>query len=128
MVIKLAEIVDLESSGNSKNFKPIVINSLDPCFCKTNLADELTGGFKVVFKIFEFMFARPAEEGSRLLVKATTAGRGTHGRYMRAGFLQEYHSVITSDQEVERREYTWKQVGKKLEELQPGVLTALSVA
>jgi hypothetical protein len=48
----------------------MVINCFDACFCKTELAGGLTGVLEVIFKIFEWMFARPAEEVSRLVVVA----------------------------------------------------------
>jgi retinol dehydrogenase 12 len=122
VIIKLASIVDPITNDKSQDSNSIVINSLDPCFCKTGLAGELTGGFKVVFKLFEFMFARPAEEGSRLVVTAASAGRQTHGGYMRAGALQKYAPFITSEDGDAKSNTTWKQLGRKLEELQPDIL------
>ena len=117
MIIKLASIIDPIANGKSRDSNPIVINSLDPCFCKTDLASEATGLFKVGFKIFEFLFARTAEEGSRLVVTAATAGRQTHGGYMRAGALQKYAPFITSEDGIEKSDYIWEQLGRKLEQL-----------
>ncbi|KAK9326964.1 hypothetical protein V1520DRAFT_387841 [Lipomyces starkeyi] len=121
-IIKLASIVDPITNDKSRDSNPIVINSLDPCFCKTGLAGELTGVFKAVFKSFEFLFARSAEEGSRLVVAAASAGRQTHGLYMRAGALQKYAPFITSRDGVKKSNYIWEQLGRKLEQLQPGIL------
>lgn len=118
-VIKLSAAVDPVETSEPN---PIVINSLDPCFCKTGLASELTGVIKVFFKIFETIAARSSEEGSRLVVQAASAGRQTHGLYMRAGAVQKYAPVVQDEQ---RASYVWEQLSKKLEELQPGVLQSI---
>jgi hypothetical protein len=111
-IIKLASMVD----------DPIVINSLDPCFCKTGLGGDSSGSAKAARAIFASLFARTAEEGSRLIVKAASAGRETHGGYMRAGKLQAYAPMITSAEGVKRSEHVWKALCSKLEALQPGVM------
>jgi retinol dehydrogenase-12 len=121
-IIKLAAIVDPATNDKSQDSNSIVINSLDPCFCKTGLAGELTRGFKAIYKFFEFIFARPAEEGARLVVTAAAAGRQTHGGYMRAGALQAYAPFITSEDCVNKSNHVWEQLGRKLEQLQPGWL------
>jgi retinol dehydrogenase 12 len=125
VIIKVASIIDPITNDKSQDLNPIVINSLDPCFCKTGLAGELTGGFKAVFKLFEFLFARTAEEGSRLVVTAASAGRRTHGGYMRAGALQEYAPFITSEDGDAKSNRAWKQLGRRLEQLQPGILASV---
>jgi retinol dehydrogenase-12 len=121
-IIKLASTIDPITNGKSGDSNPIVINSLDPCFCKTGLSGDLTGCLKMAFKVFEFICGRPAEEGSRLVVTAASAGRPTHGRYMRAGAVQEYAPFITTEEGVQRSEYIWRELGRKLEQLQPGIL------
>ena len=122
VIVKLASIIDPMTNDKSRDSNSIVINSLDPCFCKTELAGDLSGGFKAVFKLFEFLFARTAEEGSRLVVTAASAGRQTHGGYMRAGALQKYAPFITNEDGVKKSNYLWEQLGRKLEQLQPGIL------
>ncbi|KAH8797367.1 hypothetical protein F5884DRAFT_687949 [Xylogone sp. PMI_703] len=119
-IIKLASIVDPSVNDS------IVINSLDPCFCKTGLAGGLSSGLKAVFKIFEFICARPAEEGSRLIVIAASAGRESHGKYMRGGALQEYAPLVTNADGVKKTNYVWEQLRTKLEQLQPGILANLN--
>ncbi|KAK6083228.1 short-chain dehydrogenase [Seiridium cupressi] len=117
--IKLSKIVD---PADTTHPNPIVINSLDPCFCKTGLPGGLTGSLKIVFKIFEWLTARTAEEGSRLVVQVASAGRETHGLYMRAGAVQEYAPIAQNDKRVT---YVWELICKKLKKLQPGILQNL---
>ncbi|KAE8352767.1 hypothetical protein BDV28DRAFT_165325 [Aspergillus coremiiformis] len=125
-IIKLASIVD-PVSDKSRDSSPIVINSLDPCFCKTEISGEFTGGLKIIFKIFEWMFARSAEEGSRLVVTAAGAGRQTHGGYMRAGALQDYAPFVTSEDGMKKTNYVWDCISTKLETLQPGIMANVNL-
>ncbi|KAI0015271.1 hypothetical protein F4780DRAFT_773666 [Xylariomycetidae sp. FL0641] len=117
--IKLCAIVD---PANTTEPYPIVINSVDPCFCKTGLSGDLKGGPKVFFKVFETIAARTAEEGSRLVVQAAAAGRQTHGLYMRAGAVQEYAPIARDEKKAA---YVWDLLCQKLEMLQPGILENL---
>lgn len=118
-VIKLSALV---GPANTAESNPIVINSVDPCFCKTGLSGDLTGASKFLFKIFEFIAARTPEEGSRLVVQTASAGSETHGLYMRAGAVQEYAPIAKDDKIASSY---WDMLGKKLESLQPGVLQNL---
>lgn len=125
-IIELASIIDPATKTTAPDSNAIVVNSLDPCFCKTELAAGIPLLIKPLFKLFEFICARPAEEGSRLVVVAASAGRETHGGYMRGGALQEYAPFITSKDGVEKSHYVWKVLSQKLDELQPGILANLN--
>ena len=65
-----------ERTSNAKI--PVVINTLNPGFCHSELARETGLGMK----IFKFLLARTTEVGSRTLVHAAMAGRETHGQYL----------------------------------------------
>ena len=102
---------------------------MDPCFCKTGLGisnAKIDGPklflVKLVFSAFTAIFARTAEEGSRLIVQAAAAGRESHGGYLRAGKVQEYAPVA---RDPKKATYIWDLLCKKLEELEPGVLQNL---
>lgn len=118
-VIKLSNAVH---SADASDPHPIVINSVDPCFCKTGLSGELKGGPRVFFKVFESIAARTAEEGSRLVVQAASAGLQTHGLYMRAGAVQQYAPIA---QDEAKATYVWELLCKRMEMLQPGILQNL---
>ncbi|KAJ4355521.1 uncharacterized protein N0V89_003538 [Didymosphaeria variabile] len=91
---KLATIVDPPTTTNAH---PIVINAMDPMFCKSDLGSEVKGAIKVAGGVFRSLTARSTEEGSRLIVKAASAGRETHGLYMRTGAVQEYAAVAKDE-------------------------------
>lgn len=58
----------------------IVINTPNPSFCKSNLANESQGSRG--FQIFEKLLARSTEEGSRALVHGLLAGDESNGQYL----------------------------------------------
>ncbi|KAI1337086.1 NAD(P)-binding protein [Xylariaceae sp. FL0016] len=115
-VIKLSEIIKKTGESGSS---PMVINSVDPCFCKTGLSGDAKGVVRIAGNIFRALTARTAEEGSRLIVQATSGGPVTHGLYMRAGAVQEYAPVVL---DADRAAYVWESLCRKLEILQPGIL------
>ncbi|GAD97951.1 hypothetical protein THITE_2116303 [Paecilomyces variotii No. 5] len=125
-IIKLSSIVDPVTSDKSRESSSIVINSLDPCFCKTQLGRDISGMLKVATAVFAFLFARTAEEGSRLVVKTASAGRETHGGYMRGGALKEYAPFVTNEDGVKKTNRVWEDLCTKLEQLQPGILENLN--
>ncbi|OAG03344.1 NAD(P)-binding protein, partial [Paraphaeosphaeria sporulosa] len=59
---KLSAIVDPLAIDSPR---PIVINAMDPMFCKSDLGSEVTGAVKVLGGIFRNITARTTEEGSR---------------------------------------------------------------
>jgi retinol dehydrogenase-12 len=84
---------------------PIVINSVDPCFCETGLSCEVAGFTWLVVKLFVVFAASPADDGARQVVRAGSCGRETHGLYLRAGRVQEYKPIAQDD---EKTEYVWE--------------------
>ncbi|KAI1483193.1 NAD(P)-binding protein [Daldinia eschscholtzii] len=57
-----------------------IINTPNPSFCKSNLANESQGSRG--FRIFEKLLARSSEEGSRVLVHGLLAGEESNGQYL----------------------------------------------
>lgn len=82
----------------------------------------------MVFKLFEFLFARPAEEGSMLVVTAASVGIQIYGKYMRAGAVQEYVLFIINAAGAEKSDYLWEQLSEKLEQLQLGIMANFNAA
>lgn len=66
--------------GEAANTGCCVINTPNPSFCKSNLANESADS--AGFKIFEKLLARSTEEGSRALVDGVLAGQESDGQYL----------------------------------------------
>jgi retinol dehydrogenase-12 len=125
LVFPITSTNNSSSKSKLESAFPITINCLDPCFCKTDLGRGAGGALKVAGKIFEFLFARTAEEGSRCVVIASGAGRESHGGYMRAGKLKEYAPKYLESEKEGYGDYVWEQVTKKLEAIEPGILAGV---
>lgn len=67
-------------SINTSGYASCIINTPNPSFCKSNLANESQGNR--AFRIFEKLLARSTEEGSRALVHGLLAGQESNGQYM----------------------------------------------
>lgn len=100
----------------------VIVNSLDPCFCKSGLHSALTGAVKVGVTIFAAVAGRSPEEGARLVVQAASAGKETHGMYMRGGEVRPYVGNALDEKKAAQ---VWDVLCRKLEGLQPGILRNL---
>lgn len=64
-----------------KKQSKVIINQISPGLAKTALTRNATGAQGLFLTIFYFLLARTAEESSRTLVHAATAGPESQGRY-----------------------------------------------
>lgn len=67
----------------------VVVNCANPGFCVSELGREVSGVFRLVFKVQLALLARTCEVGARTLVHAvTTLGERSHGQYVEDGKMQ----------------------------------------
>lgn len=59
----------------------VIVNAVCPSLCKTDLGRNFGVLAKIPGYVFQALFARTAEEGSRSLVSATVLGPESHGRF-----------------------------------------------
>ena len=72
-----------EIAATTANKKPfVVVNTVNPGLCETDLIRNLTGGVLFAMKMMRALLARTAEEGSRNLVHASIAGPESNGVYL----------------------------------------------
>lgn len=71
----MAEIA--EQTANEKS--SVIVNTLRPGLCYTDLTRHAEGITAIVVVVARYLLAWTAEEGSRNLVLATTAGPESHG-------------------------------------------------
>lgn len=61
----------------------IIINSVNPGFCKTNIMGHATGASKYMSKLAQGLVGRSSEDGARCIVDgATLRGPDSHGKYL----------------------------------------------
>ncbi len=78
-----------ELSQNTRAEPKIVLNSVAPGLCHSDLGRNLTGEGAKAIEGRKAQYARTAEEGSRTLVHAVTLGWEAHGRYLSDCEIQE---------------------------------------
>jgi NAD(P)-dependent dehydrogenase (short-subunit alcohol dehydrogenase family) len=79
-VLVIYAVRELAERAQASGREPVIINTPNPSFCKSGLADEMQGS--AAFRLFERAVARTTEEGSRTLVHGVLAGKETNGHYL----------------------------------------------
>ncbi|CAK5283324.1 unnamed protein product [Mycena citricolor] len=74
---------------------PVVIDTVNPGFCRSELIREAVGLIRLVFPIMQLLLAHPTEVGSRQLVYAAL-GEG-NGEKLRGQFITNYGVAEVSD-------------------------------
>lgn len=78
----IMEALVQEIKGSQDHRSPdVIITTVCPCLCKTNLGRDFASPLKVINWLFQYPFVRTAEEGSRTLVSGVTLGTEAHGEF-----------------------------------------------
>lgn len=124
-VSKLLEVFivrELAARISSSSQPPVILNTLNPGLCATELARN-THGFQYLIMMIQYkLIARSVEVGARTLVHAAGAGPETHGKFLSG--CEEYISPVDAklwgnEEELQKR--IWSEVLMKLEKVSPGV-------
>ena len=75
----------------------VIINTPNPSFCKSDLANEMQGN--AGYATFEKVMARTTEEGSRTLVHGVLADSESNGHYLNNCQTQAYVTIIGATEE-----------------------------
>jgi len=103
---------------------PLIVDSTDPGWCATGLANEIRTGFVVnmLFTAVEKTFARTAEEGGRILVHAAVApGDEVHGKYLASCQVSKESAFVNSKKGKEAEEKIWRETVTILSKVDPRV-------
>lgn len=98
----------------------VVVNMLNPGFCHSRLARDISG---VGMKVLKVLLARSTEEGSRTLVAGAAAGEESHGEYMENGVVAPHavSAFVRSEEGAKVQVRVWEEIVQVLEGVQPGV-------
>jgi len=81
---------------------PVVVNAVNPGYCKSHLRRNLSFPLRVLDRLMEALIARTTEEGSRQLVWAAIGGAGREfelrGGYVSMANLEEVSDYALSDE------------------------------
>ena len=101
----------------------VVVNYLNPGFCKTELSRDAKGLMALQFSVMKALLGRTAEVGSRTLVAAAAAGEESQGAYMTDGVVadDEVSEFVRSEEGERVGKKLWAELCAILEEIEPGV-------
>lgn len=101
MTLGVRDLVENTNTPEEEN--QVVVNCVNPGWCKTELFRHQDLGFAVRFQLR--LIGRTGEEGSRTLVHASSAGKVTHGKYLSECQVKPVSQFVTSEagQQVQDR-------------------------
>ncbi len=129
-VSKLLEVLSVYElaplmSASPNNFPEgpnIILNTVNPGLCKSELSRDAKGAQKLMFTLMKMAIARTTEKGSRTIVAAAAAGGETHGKYMsNCAAIESPSTLIQSEEGKEVQKRVWKELVAILERIQPGI-------
>lgn len=123
LVRELAAALDASaSSSTGGGGKPrVVVNALNPGFCRTQLFRRMPFPFDYVVALGLLLLGRTAEMGSRTLVVAAAAGEETQGKYMESCQLRDPSPYAMSEDGRKMGKKVYEELIEILEGIEPGV-------
>ncbi|KAI9801755.1 MAG: hypothetical protein M1825_003127 [Sarcosagium campestre] len=114
------ELAALVTASSKKG--DVIINTLNPGFCRSNIMREAKGAFKVYLAGLRSLLARSTEVGSRTLVAGIVAGPESHGEYMHDCVVGEVGVNVSDTKGQQLQKRVWQEASQQLESIQPGIL------
>ena len=111
----------LQESSSSGKDSDVIINTLHPGFCRTELFRHAPFPLDYFLACSLFLLGRTPEMGSRTLVAAASAGKETHGRYLDSCKLFDESPFARSEEGVRTQKRLYAELVDILEGVQPGV-------
>jgi hypothetical protein len=108
------------SSGPHASEK-VVISTLDPGLCHSELTRDASGWKAWALYIFKLLMARTTEVGGRLLVISSLMGEEANGRYVSDGVVAEESEFVRSEEGGKTQERVWTELMGILEGIQGGI-------
>ena len=133
MVMQLAEelaaleIKSTRSSAKIPTDERVIINGVNPGWCKTELFRNYNQAF--MERVMLWFTGRTAEVGSRNLAHAATiAGAESHGQYLSECQVKSMSKFQQSSEGRRVQHDLWAELVEKLEKISPGVTNVVKVS
>jgi len=119
---KLLEVFAVREMAPRIANSGVVLNMLNPGLCHSELARD--SGWMIW--LLKLVLARSTEVGSRTLIAAAAAGKGSHGAYMTDGEVANgaLSWFVTSEDGVKAQKKIWNELGEILEKIEPGIMSS----
>lgn len=101
----------------------VVVNVVDPGYCKTGLNKELSLWTRAKAWLAKVTLGRAPEMGSRTLLHAIKAGQESHGKYLTSCEIREDHipEWVTNEAGQAIQKQIWDELLVKLDKIEPGL-------
>ena len=113
------EFVPLVSDAAPK----VTANLVNPGWCATELSRNKRQAISERFNAV--IFQRTAEQGSRTLLHAVTAGPETHGKYLSECVVKPQSDFVRSERCKDVQARIWKELVARIEKIEPGSMKSL---
>jgi retinol dehydrogenase 12 len=100
---------------------PIIVNSINPGLCKSELFRHAKFPLNMVIRIGSFLLARSTEMGSRTLVAGAVAGKESHGKYMDSCKVHTPSPYVESEEGNRMQAKLFTELMAVLDGIEPGV-------
>ncbi|KAI6781211.1 retinol dehydrogenase 12 [Emericellopsis cladophorae] len=129
-VSKLLEVMLVESFSEAMKQgpnadKPVIINSVNPGLCYSDLGRDLKGFAGYFFSALKAFMARTTEVGSRTLVHAAASGKESDGQYLSECRVTKPDAFVRSKEGQDTTKRLHAELITILEQIQPGVTSRL---
>lgn len=105
---------------------PVIVNSVNPGLCKSNLFQDLVSFGQFVVAVGSFFVGRTIEQGSRALMAGVEGGRASHGKYVDSGVIGDPSPFVLSEKGAVVQRKVWDELMGILEGIQPGVTASVT--
>lgn len=100
---------------------PIIVNCINPGFCRTNLFRHAAFPLNYIVKVTLRLLGRTSEMGSRTLMAGAAAGRESHGKYMDSCEVRDPSRLVVSEEGRVLQKRVYEELLRVLETIEPGV-------
>lgn len=109
------------ASPDANPHHPVLVNCTNPGLCRTSLFRALPGWVQTIGGGIIILIGRTAEQGSRTLMAAATAGEESHGMYMSNCAVGDESPFITTEEADRVGRRAWEELKAILEGIEKGV-------
>ena len=88
----------------------VIINTVCPALCRTNLGRDFSGIMKTGVGLFQLVMARSAEQGARSYVSGVLLGSEGHGGFWSHDALYKKGDLVTSEKGKVLQKRVWKEI------------------
>jgi len=108
---KLLNVFLTRAMAQHLSANDVVVDSVNPGLCHSELTREATGAVKVIFTIFKTLLARSTEKGSRTIIHAALGENQSkvQGKYLNKCEIHEESDYVISDEGRKVQDRIWKE-------------------